>query len=198
MTVMKLRHLIAMTLLAFAAGCSWVPYALNNMLETPTEVVERYALRCRFRRMAKDAWAECSKGQKYSRYYERGFKDGFVEFLDADGTGNPPAVPPWWYRQNRFLTPGGQLEVEDWLAGYRQGALVARASGYRIIVTVPVTLPPLHTPGPEAPQVPVTAGPDAAVTLPPPRIQPAPGQEEPELVPLPTPQPPGGKKDGAP
>jgi hypothetical protein len=198
MTVMKLRQLVAMTLCVLAAGCSWIPYALNNMVETPTEVVERYTLRCRFRRMAKDAWAQCGQGQNYSRYYERGFKEGFVEFLDADGTGNPPAVPPWWYRQNRFLTPEGQLEVEDWLAGYRQGALVARASGYRRIVTVSVTLPPLHTPGPEAPQVPVIAAPEAAVTLPPPRIQPAPGKEEPELVPLPTPQPPGGKKDGAP
>ena len=195
---MKLRQLVSVTLCVLAAGCSWAPYAFNNMLETPTEVVERYTLRCRFRRMAKDAWAECSKGQNYSRYYERGFKEGFVEFLDADGTGEPPAVPPWWYRQNRFLTPEGQLELEDWFAGYRQGTLVARASGYRSIVTVPLALPPLYTPGPQSPQIPVTAGPEAAVTLPPPRIQPAPGKEEPELVPLPTPQPPGGKKDGAP
>ena len=195
---MKFRQLVSVTLCVFAAGCSWVPYALNNMVETPTEVVERCALRCRFRRMARDAWAECSKGHDYSRYYARGFKEGFVEFLDADGTGEPPAVPPWWYRQNRFLTPAGQLDVEDWLAGYRQGAQVARASGYHSIVTVPLALPPLHTPGPQSPQVPVTAAPEAAVTLPPPRVLPGPEKEEPELVPPPTPQPPGGKKDSAP
>jgi hypothetical protein len=185
---MKLRQLISVTLCLLAAGCSYAPYLFNNMLETPTEVVERYALRCRFRRMAKDALAACTKGQDYSRYYARGFKDGFVDFLDADGTGNPPAVPPWWYRQNRFLTPVGQADVADWLTGYRDGAQAARASGYRGIVTVPVTLPPMHTPGPQFPQTPVTAGPEAAVTLPPPRVLPAPQKEEPELVPPPTPQ----------
>ena len=55
----------------------------------------------------------------------------------------PPAAPPWIYRTAAFETPRGQQDVEDWFAGFRQGAAIARADGYREAARiVPIALPP--------------------------------------------------------
>jgi hypothetical protein len=196
MVAMKLRPLFSVLLGLLAAGCSYSPYAYQNLIEAPLDVLERYALRQRFRRMAADVWVKVCADKDYSRAYERGFKDGFVEFLDADGTGNPPAAPPWWFRQSWFLTPARQQDIEDWLEGFRHGTLAAQETGYREVVTVPLGLPPLRAAGTQPPQGPGTSMPGELVDLPMPRVVPPDGQagkEPPEILPMPTPQRPGGK-----
>jgi hypothetical protein len=70
---------------------------------------------------------------------QRGFKDGFVDFLDAGGTGRPPPLPPRRYWKKKFQTPEGQRAVQDWYRGFEHGAVAAQASGYRQLVTVPVS-----------------------------------------------------------
>ena len=46
--------------------------------------------------LAEEAWDEiCARdGDIYSRHYRRGFFDGFNDYLDGGGTGEPPVAPP--------------------------------------------------------------------------------------------------------
>jgi hypothetical protein len=78
---------------------------------------------------------------RYSRDYAKGFKDGFADFLYAGGTGEPPPVPPRYYWKLRYETADGHRAMEDWFAGFRHGASVARAGGYREWVTIASSVP---------------------------------------------------------
>jgi hypothetical protein len=40
----------------------------------------------------------------------------------------------------KYQSPRGYLAIENWFAGYRQGAAVARAGGFRRLVTGPTSL----------------------------------------------------------
>jgi hypothetical protein len=189
---MKQRPLFYLLLCVLPAGCSsYAPYAFHNLVEAPFDCFDKYCLRCQFRRMAEDAWAQISKGHNHSRAYEDGFSTGFVEFLDGNGTGEPPGEPPWRYRRPCFLTPDGQVAIQDWYAGFRHGADVARATGYREAVVVPPSLPPRRAPGPQAPQVPVTSEPQDEAVLPMPRTvtpEEPPQKQPPEILPAPDPK----------
>jgi hypothetical protein len=97
----------------------------------------------RNRRWAAQAWDQTrdrSPETAYSPDYERGFEDGFTHYLYRGGTGEPPPLPPRRYRWLRYQTPQGYRAIEDWYAGFRQGADVARQSGYRRWVTGPSAL----------------------------------------------------------
>lgn len=67
---------------------------------------------------------------------ERGFEDGFVDFLVYGGTGNPPPLPPrrYWWSDCQELN--GCDAIQDWFKGFQHGVAVAQASGYRNCVTV--------------------------------------------------------------
>ena len=59
----------------------------------------------------------------------------------------PPPLPPRYYWRPEYETPPGHQAIEDWSAGFRAGAGVARASGLRELVTVPAsTALPSRTP----------------------------------------------------
>jgi hypothetical protein len=75
----------------------------------------------------------------FSDDFERGFIDGFVQYMTAGGTGAPPALPPRRYWKGKFQNPSGYQQIQDWFAGYEHGAEIARASNYRTFVTVPVS-----------------------------------------------------------
>ena len=63
--------------------------------------------------------------------YVMGFRDGFVDYVYAGGTGEPPPVPPRHFWNVVLRGPDGKQRVEQWFAGYRHGARVARDGGYR-------------------------------------------------------------------
>ncbi|MEX2140281.1 MAG: hypothetical protein WD894_13535 [Pirellulales bacterium] len=89
--------------------------------------------------MAEDAWVQiegANPSLAYSPDYELGFRDGFTDYLDA-GPGNLPVLPPRHYWKGRFQTPTGHQAILDWYAGFRHGAQVAAATGYRQYVTLP-------------------------------------------------------------
>jgi hypothetical protein len=125
----------------------------------------------RNRKLAETAWIEyrsVSPGQAYSPDWERGFKDGFADYLYAGGTGLPPPVPPRDYWTTVYETESGHRAIEDWFEGFRRGAQAARDSGYRDVVTIPVSSPPVGTPLIVVPAAPAEA-PAPAETLPAPR-----------------------------
>jgi hypothetical protein len=69
--------------------------------------------------------------------YGLGFRDGFVDYVHLGGTGNPPPVPPrkFWNVESRVTDV--RTAAEQWCAGYRHGAKVARDGGYRDLALLP-------------------------------------------------------------
>ncbi len=89
----------------------------------------------------RETWDEiCTRdGDVYSRHYRRGFFDGFKDFMDAGGSGDPPTLPPRSYWRIYYQNPEGHEAIQDWFEGWRHGASIARASGVRDYVTLPVS-----------------------------------------------------------
>lgn len=193
---MRLKSFLPLVgLSALSTGC-FLCYAARNLVEAPINVADEWCMGHRNKRLAWNAWEEVRKAnptQRYSAYYIRGFKDGFVDYLDAGGNGEPPVAPPWCYRSSKYQTPRGYLDIQEWFAGFRHGAAVARTSGYREIFVLPLALnsqpldfgSTLYTVAPLArpPDLPAPRPvPPAAEPLPLNRFQPAPA---PEVSPLP-------------
>ena len=51
--------------------------------------------------------------------------------------GEPPALPPRDYWNEHHAYPEGRQAIQDWFAGFRHGAAVARASGCRQYAVIP-------------------------------------------------------------
>lgn len=127
------------------SGFEVLRYSSRNLLEAPITAGEDRLERHWHRQQADQAWQHWQHGpagHPVTVHYERGFKDGFADYLYAGGTGQPPPVPPWTLRTAAFETPAGARAVEDWFAGFRQGASAARESGLRELVVVPSSSPP--------------------------------------------------------
>jgi hypothetical protein len=156
------------------------------------------------RKRAEEAWAEVchSAATPYSRDYAQGFIEGFVDYVEAGGTGEPPYLPPLCYRLTKNRTPDGHQAADDWYAGFRHGAAVARGTGLRELNYVPLPGPatPLETNHRDAAVLPPSSGsaPGSVPVMPPP-VRPVP----PELLPqprqqMPVPVPPGAAGPAAP
>jgi hypothetical protein len=99
--------------------------------------------------VASAAWQEVAKADPqhvYSAPYAQGFKDGYRDFIEEGGTGQPPPVPPSCYWDLRYQTPLGHAAIEDWYAGFRHGVAVAHESGNRRWVIVPSSQEALPVP----------------------------------------------------
>jgi hypothetical protein len=108
--------------------------------KTADDVLERR----RNYKFAEEKWhefAQANPAHPSSPDYVNGFMDGFADYLYAGGTGEPPPLPPRQYWRITYETPEGHQAMEDWFAGFRHGAAVARGSGYRELVTIPSSLP---------------------------------------------------------
>lgn len=142
----------ALTLL-LQTGCGIGKQLYSNLVAEPLEW-DRYsdgiARHWRDKSLAEDAWDEICKrdGDTYSRHYKRGFFDGFTDFLNLGGTGDPPPLPPRNYWRIYYQNPEGHEAIQDWFEGFRHGASIARASGVRDYVTIPLSsVPPPETAG---------------------------------------------------
>jgi hypothetical protein len=128
-------------------GCSVADKLVNNLIIEPAHY-DRYTdnwARClRDKDLAHEAWYEvCGRdGDIYSRHYYRGFIEGFRDYLDQGGTGEPPVLPPRSYWRLYYQTPEGHAAIQDWFTGFRHGADIARASGVRELVVVPISSVP--------------------------------------------------------
>jgi hypothetical protein len=141
---MKHRRLLLLLVLLHSAGCSFLYYGAENVVNDPYNAAQECAFRNRMRRFAREAWRDICKadGKCYSAAYVEGFEDGFVDFIDADGTGDPPGAAPAHLRRKLLHSETGQIEIENWFAGFRHGVQVARASGLREKYVMPIPLPP--------------------------------------------------------
>jgi hypothetical protein len=89
-------------------------------------------------------WAEQHRqnpDQPYPQDFAKGFVEGFVDYLDAGGSGEPPRAAPFRYRLLKYKNPEGVQAAQAWFAGFRYGASVAEASGWRDAILVPLSGP---------------------------------------------------------
>lgn len=159
-------------------GSSFLRGATRNFIETPIVLVDDLYVAYRDKHRAKDAWEEVRREHpdlNYSKDYGLGFKEGFADYLDAGGNGQPPAVPPFRYRLAHYQTPQGYAAIQDWYAGFRHGAAVARTTGFRDTIVIPISDPPINAPHPRVPFVSETF------------VQPPPPEPVPESKPMPPP-----------
>ncbi len=128
------------------SGCTLCQNFKRTIFDEPSEfswMEDREESMEVYRTWADQAWGEqCSADpeQGASRIYAAGFKDGFVDYVYAGGSGEPPPVPPrrFWNVDRR--NPQGHMGAADWFAGYRHGSQVAREEGYRERAIVPVSM----------------------------------------------------------
>jgi hypothetical protein len=179
--------LVGVVLCAAGAGCT-SPYnepgcgtlyddAARNLTQIPVRALDDVHLKKRLRQIAARAWDDYSRahaGQGFSPDFADGFRAGYADFLYSGGPGLPPAVPPFPYQLRRYESPEGHLAIEQWYAGFSLGSEVARDSGLRENVVIPLSQPPInaverHSAGPVAPLPPVADPPAPAEELPPPR-----------------------------
>jgi hypothetical protein len=125
-----------------ASGCALVTDATRLVSYKTSETVENCRERSRDRKWAEESWAnQCANfNEKPSKDYHDGFIDGFATYLYSGGNGEPPALAPKHYRKLGYQTPEGYQAMQDWFAGYRNGASVARDKGLREFVTGPSSL----------------------------------------------------------
>ena len=142
---MKIPTLLCLLAGILLPGCTLCQNAKRTVLGEPSEFswmhdrkesVEVY--RC----WADSAWREqCSSDpeQRVSSAYVGGFKDGFVDYVYAGGSGEPPPVPPRQFWNVDLRNPRGHVAATDWFAGFRHGSQVAREEGYRDRAIIPAT-----------------------------------------------------------
>jgi hypothetical protein len=124
-------------------GCTMVGSAADHVVYAAKETIEDHLERARYRQWATAAWgkiAPTAPAVPSSGDYADGFQEGFVDYLDAGGTGEPPPLPPRRYQALRYQTAQGYEAIDAWFAGYRHGVAVARQGPYRDWITGPSSL----------------------------------------------------------
>ena len=138
-----MRTIWLWSLLAIAAGASGCGVAKELCRYTREqleyhEIVDECLINMRNRKLAADAWCEyqLADPRGFSDDYAAGFVDGYADYLD-EGPGAPPIVPPRCYWKAWYQNPAGHQRGQDWLDGFRAGAIAAEQSGNRNWKTVP-------------------------------------------------------------
>ncbi len=160
------KTMVLLCCCGWLSGCSIVGTATHNVLTEIHQHQEDHAEHRRNADLATQAWAEYQAGHAataLSDAFADGFQAGFADYLYAGGTGEPPALPPRHYWKVGYESAAGHQAMEDWFAGFRAGANVARDSGYRRWTVLPtsancpaaetVTVPPALLPAPVSPPV---------------------------------------------
>jgi hypothetical protein len=146
--------LLVVGLAAFSPGCSLFVKATRNVCFEVNRDFDYLSSKIRYQSLATLAWEDLHRanpGQAVSEDYVCGFKEGYADFLESGGSGEPPTIPPPRYWSSRYQTPEGYRAIEDWFSGFRFGAGVAKESGYRQWVVIPTAGPPPHPADPQGP-----------------------------------------------
>ncbi len=120
-----------------APGCTVCQQARRTVCDEPASfsaILDRKRSVKTYREWADMAWCEernACPAMPTSEPYALGFSDGFSSFVYAGGSGEPPPVPPRQYWNVCWRSPEGHAASDDWYAGYRHGARVARDGGFR-------------------------------------------------------------------
>ena len=139
---------------ALCQGCELSQNCTHNVIHETHSFVSNCVFQSRSEKLATQVWsqvAHASPGQIFSEDYVRGFKVGFVDYLDAGDPCEPPAVLPQRYQGIRYESPDGRAAIAAWIAGFRRGAQEARVGGYRQWLLQPVSAVDAHRPAGDLP-----------------------------------------------
>ena len=164
-------------LCVLASGCQLTWDITRNLAFETYLCTDTVTSKIHYRCMANQAWKEYGAGHPEctdSAQFAKGFKEGYADFLEEGGDECPPPVPPRRYWKLKYQNEAGRAATAKWTAGYREGAVAAKASGARNYIVVPYNKC-------EPPQPPL---PGPGSVLPVPAIPPAPPEME-----LPAPRP---------
>ena len=134
-------------LTALSPGCSFYRNTFENIHFEPLYACTEKVSHHRHEVMGREAFKQMALAfpdQGFSCAYREGFVDGFADYLDWGGNGEPSVFAPPGFRLNNSLTPAGYANEQDWFAGFRHGAATAKASGLRNLVTLPTHWPPKY------------------------------------------------------
>lgn len=171
--------LLILATVGLCAGCTLFQTSVRNLCSETSIFFAERSLRHSARHAAKEAWLVFSGENPewyFIRDFEKGFKEGFVDYLDNGGNAEPPAVPPLHYRKNKYLNPEGFQAIDRYFAGFACGARLAKDSGLRDTLVVPVLVPldseptvgsrqPTHEPPPARDILPTPAIPQMSPTI---------------------------------
>jgi hypothetical protein len=145
----RVRVLLMALSSASGAGCfsastsapdSFVCLATRNTVQAPIRDHDEVHFIKLVHKYAEKSWTQLCKAnpQHFSDAYHNGFVEGFVDYVQAGGSGEPPYLPPFRYRLSPYRTPEGLSLVDDWYAGFRHGSAIAKESGLRELNLVPL------------------------------------------------------------
>jgi hypothetical protein len=147
--------ILVLVLLPLSSGCAGLfRTGTRNLIYEANLVKDSEIEKHYFAHLADQAWANVQGNcpqQNHSPDYACGFKDGFVDYLYAGGNGEPPALVPKRYLHFREQKARGSQGLLDWYAGFRHGASVAHASGFRKALVIALPPPPMPPPAPPLP-----------------------------------------------
>ncbi len=128
-------------------GCGLSKYITKNVFIDPVHFdynSDNVFRHIRDKRWAEEAWQRVADSTPFvlSKHYRRGFEEGYIDYLNNGGSGEPPLSPPRRYWALFYQSPEGNEAIQDWFAGFRHGAAVAKESGYRDLVVIPTHIPP--------------------------------------------------------
>jgi len=144
----KRAHLVTavIALVAVIPGCTVTQNLRRTLIQEPLVYSwkrDRGRSIDTYRVWADEAWSEHSLAYPDlcgDDDYALGFRDGFVDYVYAGGSGDPPPVPPRHFWNVDYRSPEGHSAAAQWFAGYRHGAAVARDGGYRASATLKSSL----------------------------------------------------------
>lgn len=138
-----MRSKLALTIVgicALGAGCNLAKNATRNL----SYECQRYTQHClthiRDQRVAEAALQEylgCHADGCNSKEFCAGFKDGFVDQIEYNGTTQAPYYPPRRYWKMQYETAVGHIAIEEWYAGFQAGATAARNGNLHDLVVIP-------------------------------------------------------------
>lgn len=165
-----------MVLSVCASGCRLASDITHNLVFETCLFADEVKGKVYYRMLAHTAWKdyraehpECPKSADFAK----GFKLGYADYLENGGNGSSHPLPPLRYWKVRHETPEGRAATVRWLEGFQVGTVMAKASGYRELIIVPVGtsgLAPNAAPpaSPYAPSLPDASFAPATPTPPPP------------------------------
>jgi hypothetical protein len=148
-----MKQLLFVCSLCFlGSGCRLFHNAWQTTIAEPIQYSRDAYEKCsrrRFRGLAAQALEEATFNARaeldnygcepFSIDYQLGFIDGFVDFLEAGGSGTSSPLPPRRYWKAKYQNPIGYQRTQDWFRGFQHGSSAAQASNYRSFVTVPLS-----------------------------------------------------------
>ncbi len=148
---MKRRILFIALAFLPSLGCHLAQQAAHNLVNEPVEYLDQQKLRSDLRQEAKKLVRDLKRQEgreNIGEDFEDGFIDGYADYMEHGGAVIPPAIPPNKYRRSRFLNPAGHARIQEYFAGFHQGATAAACTGERQYLTVPVLVTDAAPEGP--------------------------------------------------